>query len=71
MPSYCVNKKAQLNGDHEVHDLTPGVCPTLPALDKRLALGYHGTCTTAVQQAKQTYWKSNGCYHCCRSCHTT
>lgn len=22
MPSYCVNKQAQANGDHEVHDLT-------------------------------------------------
>ena len=71
MPSYCVNKNAQSNGDHEVHDLTPGACNRLPDYSNRLDLGYHFNCQLAVRQAKSTYWQSNGCWYCCPSCHTT
>lgn len=69
MPHYCVNRQAQPNGDHEVHRLD--MCPYPPDPANQLSLGFHNSCHTAVFQAKQTYPKSNGCYHCCRECHTT
>lgn len=71
MPNYCANKNAQSNGDHEVHVLTPGASTRLPESYNPLNLGYHGNCQSAVQQAKVTYWKSNGCWHCCPTCHTS
>ena len=71
MPYYCVNHNSQANGDHEVHDLTPGACHRLPTSGNRLELGYHSGCGSAVQEAKKTYRQSNGCYHCCSACHTT
>ncbi len=70
MPTYCVNKNAQSNGDHEVHDLTFGACNRLPDYGNRLDLGYHPNCQSAVRQAKITYWKSNGCWYCCPACNT-
>ncbi|TXH51031.1 MAG: hypothetical protein E6Q87_02265 [Cellvibrionales bacterium] len=71
MPIYCVNKNVQANGDHEVHDLSIGKCTRLPETYNRLDLGYHPNCQSAVQKAKSIYWKSNGCYYCCPSCHTS
>lgn len=71
MPYYCVNQNAQSNGDHEVHDLTPGACNRLPASYNQQALGYHATCRSAVQEAQKMYWRSNGCWYCCSSCHTS
>lgn len=70
MPNYCVNRSAQSNGDHEVHDLasTQGCLPTVP---NRIDLGYHSTCSGAVAAAKRYYTQSNGCYWCARACHTT
>ena len=70
MPNYCVNKDAQSNGDHEVHDLasTKGC---LPLASNRLSLGWHANCRDAVAAAKATYSKSNGCYYCANDCHTT
>jgi hypothetical protein len=70
MPNYCVNTRAQANGDHEVHDLTPGFCPTLPAYQHRQDLGYHSGCESAVRMAKTMYRQSNGCAHCCSRCNT-
>lgn len=70
MPTYCVNANAQPNGDHEVHDLTIGVCNRLPLFSNRRDLGYHVNCQSAVRQAKGIYAKSNGCYYCCPTCHT-
>lgn len=70
MPTYCVNKNIQLNGDHEVHDLTPGACNRLPDYFNRFDLGYHPNCQSAVRKAKETYRQSNGCYYCCPACHT-
>lgn len=69
MANYCVNKNAQSNGDHEVHNLEAG-CSFLPDASNRLALGNHANCSTAVQKAKQTYSQSNGCAYCASACHT-
>ena len=70
MAEYCVNKNAQSNGDHEVHNLDAS-CPHLPAWSNRLDLGNHANCSTAVQKAKQTYTKANGCAYCAAACHTS
>lgn len=65
---YYVNKNAQSNGDHEVHNET---CTRCPSAENRLYLGQFATCRPAVAEAKKTYPKSNGCYYCSRDCHTT
>lgn len=68
MPTYYVNKQAQSNGDHEVHEST---CTYLPTEANRLYLGWFTNCSDAVKEAKKTYSQVNGCYYCCRSCHTS
>jgi len=67
--NYCVNMKAQPNGDHEVHRLD-ATCHYLPAESNQLALGSHATCQSAMTEAKRIYAKSNGCFYCARACHT-
>jgi hypothetical protein len=67
MPNYCVNKRAQLNGDHEVHQYS---CSRLPDAENRLFLGDFPSCTAAVRKAKETYPQSNGCFYCSEACHT-
>lgn len=68
MAHYCVNKNAQDNGDHEVHVVG---CTYYPAEKNRLPLGDHNSCGPAVTKANETYKKSNGCFYCCKPCHTT
>lgn len=63
MPSFCVNRNAQSNGDHEVHDISAN-CSYLPDSVNRLALGDYATCHGAVQAAKAYYRQVNGCYYC-------
>lgn len=70
MPYYCVNKNAQRNGDHEVHDLA-STRGCLPTATNRIDLGYHAGCSGAVAAAKRHYTQVNGCYYCANSCHTT
>lgn len=67
MSYYHVNKNAQTNGDHEVHQ---NGCSHQPNAENRLALGSFVSCYGAVQEAKKTYRQSNGCYYCCNACHT-
>ncbi|TLF29174.1 hypothetical protein FE256_13150 [Microbacterium sp. 5K110] len=70
MPYYTVNKNAQTSsGDHEVHDLA-STMGCLPAPLNRLDLGYHATCSGAVQAARSYYRDVDGCYHCAYACHT-
>ena len=68
MKKYYVNKNAQSNGDHEVHDES---CTYLPSSDNRKYLGEFSSCKAAVTEAKKTYSKSNGCRTCSIDCHTT
>ncbi len=68
MPTYYVNTNAQANGDHEVHE--DSYCSNAPTPINRKYLGYHSDCHSAVLEAKKTFPQSNGCYYCCRSCHT-
>ncbi|MDA1326803.1 MAG: hypothetical protein O3C34_18940 [Proteobacteria bacterium] len=69
MPRYYVNKNAQSNGDHEVHQVT--VCPKPADESNRLYLGNFNSCHGAVLEAKKHYSQSNGCYFCSNECHTT
>ncbi len=68
MDYYYVNTNAQSNGDHEVHKES---CQYLPTSVNRKYLGYYSNCADAVENAKETYPKSNGCYYCCYACHTS
>lgn len=71
MPNYCVNVKAQPNGDHEVHDVSKNqTC--LPNQEHRVDLGWSQNCQDAVRVARSRgYFRANGCYRCARECHTT
>jgi len=65
MASYYVNDNAQPNGDHEVHVSGCAYFPSNPTY-----LGEFSSCAPAVTEAKKKWSQSNGCYYCCRPCHT-
>ena len=70
MPYYCVNRNAQPNGEHEVHDVSNGTW-CLPIQASRFDLGYHANCTSAVQEAaRRGIAQVNGCRWCASACHT-
>lgn len=71
MPYYCVNENAQPNSrDHEVHD-TASTKGCLPDEVNRVDLGWHASCSGAVEAAKSYFTDVNGCYYCANACHTT
>lgn len=72
MPKFVINKNAQSNGDHEVHNATNG-CSYMPNVENQIDLGYHDSCKEAVIEAKKRWpdHRINGCFYCCRPCHTT
>jgi hypothetical protein len=72
MPNFIVNENAQSNGDHEVH-LTTCTCSHMPASKNQTALGFHSSCHGAISKAREKFpnWKIDGCFFCCRECHTS
>lgn len=66
MASYYVNKKAQSNGDHEVHTSD---CTFFPEIVNALYLGEFSSCYDAVREAKKIYSQADGCMYCCPACH--
>lgn len=72
MPRFIINKNAQTNGDHEVHNLTDG-CSYMPNPENQIDLGVHASCHEAVAAAKRKWPgnRINGCYYCCNPCHTS
>ena len=68
MSKYYVNKNAQSNGDHEVHKEG---CSYMPSSENRIYLGDFSNCNSAVSAGKKHYDQVDGCYYCCRSCHTS
>lgn len=72
MPNFVINKNAQANGDHEVHNKTTG-CSYMPNSENQINLGNHPSCHQAVADAKRRWpnHRINGCYFCCKPCHTT
>lgn len=72
MPNFYVNKHAQANGDHEVHEDATMPCPKAPLAANRDPLGWHADCRGAVTAATaKGYRKADGCYYCARPCHTS
>ena len=69
METYCVNKNAQSNGDHEVHVVARCTSPRLPLPENRQHLGEFSSCAPAVIEAKRYYEQSDGCWYCSRPCH--
>ena len=67
MAYYYVNKNAQDNNDHEVHN---GGCSWLPKVENRIYLGNFTTCGPAITEARKHYSQVNGCAHCSSPCHT-
>lgn len=67
MQYYYLNKIAQPTGEHEIHTST---CAFLPSAENRIYLGLFDNCATAIREASKYYSKVDGCYFCCRSCHT-
>jgi hypothetical protein len=67
MPDYVVNRNAQPNGDHEVHTKT---CTWRPEPENQIDLGWHASCTSAVNEARKHYTQVNGCAYCSSACHT-
>lgn len=64
---YYVNRNAQSNGDHEVHDAS---CSRCPEASNRIYLGEFSSCPPAVREARNHFTRVNGCYYCSRPCHT-
>lgn len=72
MREYIVNKNAQPNGDHEVHDLLIGKQKQcLPNIENQKNLGLYTSSHNAVNVARRTYATANGCFYCCRESHTS
>ena len=70
MPSYCVNRNAQNDGYHEVHETSPTACRYLPDFLNQDQLGWHPSCHRAGETARiRGYILVDGCYYCCRPCH--
>jgi len=72
LPNFIINKNAQTNGDHEVHNTTTG-CLYMPLATNQISLGSHATCRQAVADAKARWPQNriNGCYYCANACHTS
>jgi hypothetical protein len=68
MKDYYVNKNQQDNGDHEVHQSD---CRYMPNVENCIYLGTFNNCHDAVRAAKKKYSTANGCFWCCRECHTS
>lgn len=68
MDRYCVNSRAQANGDHEVHKEG---CAFTPLPQNQVYLGYHSSCFGAVSAARLYYASANGCAYCSPVCHTS
>ncbi|RLA82788.1 MAG: hypothetical protein DRG78_06225 [Epsilonproteobacteria bacterium] len=72
MSKFIINKNAQENGDHEVHNETTG-CSHMPNPENRIDVGNYNSCQEAVADAKRKWpdHKVDGCYYCCNSAHTS
>lgn len=68
---YFVNKNPEENGDHEVH---AAYCDQLRKMKDPVTdlanLGFHDHCDTAVAAAKVSFPTADGCFFCCKPCHT-
>jgi len=75
MAFYIMNRNRQNSesgGNFEVHNTS--TCEHLPNPENQLTLGFFDSCGPAKAAAKQLYPNVaadiDGCFHCCRPCHT-
>lgn len=69
MDYYYVHKFTDNHGDYEVHKEG---CNHMPDVLNRERLGLFSNCAQAVAKAKiDGYRTADGCYWCCRECHTS
>lgn len=64
---YFLNPSAQQTGEHEVH--VEG-CYYLYLIGHPIPLGSYLTCQDAVRTARNAGFIVDGCYTCCKECHT-
>lgn len=64
---YYVNPTAQSTGEHEVHE---GGCYWLAKVYYPVLLGSFANCHEAFAAARSRGYKADGCYYCCRECHS-
>jgi len=67
MPKFYVNKNRQRKGEHEVHQTG---CKHMPEPENRKYLGVFASCRGAMVAAKNEYDNVDGCFYCCKNCHT-
>lgn len=68
MDHYYVNNEPRSGQEHEVHKEG---CSHMPEIQNRSYLGFFDSCKEAVTKSKNhLYDNSDGCYFCCRECHT-
>jgi len=63
MALYYVNKVAQINGTHEVHQ---SGCEYLPNIKNLYYLGEFSDWVEAVLEAEKYFLKVSGCGYCCK-----
>lgn len=70
MAYFYINRNAQPDGYHEVHNGTTG-CTHPPLRENRIELGYFENCSQAIAAAKAANPTLfiDGCYYC-TDCHT-
>lgn len=66
---YYFHNTVDTHGNHEVHTKE---CSYFPNIENATYIGYEKSCSDAIDRAKQEHpFKSfDGCYFCCRPCHT-
>ena len=69
MDFYYFNDHVDVHGNHEVHT---GDCKYLPSSSNRTLIGYYSSCADAIAVAlvEHPNYSFDGCFYCCRECHT-
>ena len=71
MSYYYINRNAQDDGYHEVHNGSVN-CPHPPLPENQVGLGNYDNCMQAIAAAKRANPSLliDGCYWCINPCHT-
>ncbi|MCL1971904.1 MAG: C10 family peptidase [Endomicrobia bacterium] len=64
---YYVSKRADKNGEHEIHAFS---CTRKPTKSDMIEIGEFDSLEKAMKAAGKHYKKVDGCYYCCREAHT-
>ena len=68
MSHYYVHTHPDNQGDHEVHKEG---CSHMLRPENREYLGDFSHCSYAIVEARKHHSQVNGCFFCCRECHTS